>query len=123
MAGSVTPRIDGGTRGVDTARAAPDRLEGSDEAAEHRTCRQMPTDADTTPPGGNRPGRPARQDRPGRAARRSAPARCHFLPYSQRDNVPARAAVYDVSSYGDDPWCQFSPMWAHGGIPVPGMPG
>ena len=23
-------------------------------------------------------------------------ARCHFLPYSQRDNVPAGVMVYDV---------------------------
>jgi hypothetical protein len=46
-----------------------------------------------------------------------------FLPYSHRDNVPAGAVVHDVSSYADFPCCTLSPMWAHGGIPVPGMPG
>ena len=46
-----------------------------------------------------------------------------FLPYSSRDNVPKDAVVIDVSSYADPPWCTFSPMWAHCGIPVPGMPG
>jgi len=46
-----------------------------------------------------------------------------FLPYSSRDNVPKDAVVLDVSSYAEPPWCTFSPMWAHGGIPVPGMPG
>jgi hypothetical protein len=49
--------------------------------------------------------------------------RCVFLPYSHRDNVPPDARVYDVSSYADHPYCQLSPLWAHGGIPVPGMPG
>jgi hypothetical protein len=50
-------------------------------------------------------------------------ARCVFLPYSSRDNVPAGAVVYDVSSYADHPYCTLSPMWVHGGIPVPGMSG
>jgi hypothetical protein len=57
--------------------------------------------------------------------RHASPAftRCVFLPYSHRDNVPPDAVVYDVSSYADHPYCQLSPLWAHGGIPVPGMPG
>jgi len=55
-------------------------------------------------------------------ARRQA-ARCVFLPYSSRANVSADAAVFDVSSYADPPFCTLSPMWVHGGIPVPGMPG
>jgi hypothetical protein len=46
-----------------------------------------------------------------------------FLPYSSRDNLPRDSVVIDVSSYADPPWCTLSPMWAHGGIPVPGMPG
>lgn len=50
-------------------------------------------------------------------------ARAVFLPYSHRENMPAGAMVYDVSSYGDHPWFLFSPLFAHGGIPVPGMPG
>lgn len=50
-------------------------------------------------------------------------APCVFLPYSHRDNLPAGAVVYDVSSYADHPYCTLSPFWAHGGIPVPGMPG
>jgi hypothetical protein len=53
----------------------------------------------------------------------TTPARCVFLAYSHRDNVPAGSVVFDVSSYGDPPLCLFSPLWAHGGIPVPGMPG
>src|SRR5262245_57316571 len=55
------------------------------------------------------------------ATKRFAP--CVFLPYCHRDNVPAGAVVYDLSSYADYPYCTFSPIWAHGGIPVPGMPG
>lgn len=31
--------------------------------------------------------------------------------------------MYDVSSYADHPYCTLSPMWPHGGIPVPGKPG
>src|SRR4051812_41939554 len=50
-------------------------------------------------------------------------ARPLFLPYSQRDNAPAGATVYDVSTYADFPLCMLSPLWAHGGIPVPGAPG
>jgi hypothetical protein len=46
-----------------------------------------------------------------------------FIPYSHRDNLPPGSAVFDVSSYGDWPYCTLSPMWEHGGIPVPGTPG
>ena len=55
--------------------------------------------------------------------KQSAFARCVFLPYSHRENMPAGSVVYDVSSYADPPWYIFSPVYAHGGIPVPGMPG
>jgi hypothetical protein len=55
--------------------------------------------------------------------RRTAFARCVFLPYRHRDGVPRGSVVLDVSSYADPPYCTLSPMWAHGGIPVPGMPG
>jgi hypothetical protein len=50
-------------------------------------------------------------------------ARCHFLPYSRRDSVPADALVFDVSSYADMPYRQLSPFYPHGGVPIPGMPG
>jgi hypothetical protein len=50
-------------------------------------------------------------------------APCVFVPYSQRDNLPKGSTVYDVSSYAEFPYCTLSPMWVHGGIPVPGMPG
>lgn len=50
-------------------------------------------------------------------------ARCVFLPYNHRENVPAGILVHDVSSYADPPFCEFSPLWAHGGIPVPGSAG
>jgi hypothetical protein len=48
---------------------------------------------------------------------------CQFLPYRLREEAPSGATVYDVSSYADPPCCTLSPMWPHGGIPVPGMPG
>jgi hypothetical protein len=48
---------------------------------------------------------------------------CVFVPYRLRDQVPSNAVVYDVSSYADHPLCTLSPMWPHGGIPVPGMAG
>lgn len=54
--------------------------------------------------------------------RRTPIARCVFLPYCHRDNVPRDRVVIDVSSYADPPYCTLSPMWDHGGIPVPGMP-
>jgi hypothetical protein len=50
-------------------------------------------------------------------------APCVFLPFRLRKQVPTGAVVYDVSSYADHPYCTLSPMWPHGGIPVPGMPG
>jgi hypothetical protein len=50
-------------------------------------------------------------------------ARCVFLPYSGRASAPPGAVVHDVSSYADFPLCTLSPLWAHGGIPVPGWPG
>ena len=49
-------------------------------------------------------------------------APCVFLPYRLRKQAPDGAIVYDVSSYGDEPFCTLSPMWPHGGIPIPGMP-
>ena len=54
---------------------------------------------------------------------RSRFAPCQFLPYSRRGALPKAATVYDVSRYADPPYCTLSPMWVHGGIPVPGMPG
>jgi hypothetical protein len=48
---------------------------------------------------------------------------CVFLPYRDRERAPKGAHVYDVSSYAEHPYCTLSPMWPHGGIPVPGMPG
>lgn len=56
-------------------------------------------------------------------ANKPAFARCVFLPAGHRPYLPAGAVVHDVSSYADEPFCRLSPMWAHGGIPVPGMPG
>jgi hypothetical protein len=50
-------------------------------------------------------------------------APCLFLPYSQRSTLRKAATVYDVSSYGDPPFCTLSPMWVHQDIPLPGMPG
>ena len=50
-------------------------------------------------------------------------APCIFIPYSHRGNLPKGSLVYDVSSYADLPYCTLSPMWVHGGIPVPGMHG
>lgn len=50
-------------------------------------------------------------------------ARFHFLPSRLRHTRMPQACILDVSSRGDEPYCQLSPFWAHGGIPVPGMPG
>src|SRR5271166_1033547 len=50
-------------------------------------------------------------------------ARCVFVPYGHRGNLPAGSVLVDVSSYADPPWHTFSPIWTHGGIPVPGQPG
>jgi hypothetical protein len=56
-------------------------------------------------------------------AKRKPFAPCVFVPYRLRDQLPAGVVVYDVSTYGEHPFCTLSPMWPHGGIPVPGMPG
>jgi hypothetical protein len=56
-------------------------------------------------------------------ARKSSFARCVFIPAHHRENLPVGSVVYDVSSYADPPYCTLSPMWVHGGIPIPGMPG
>jgi hypothetical protein len=53
----------------------------------------------------------------------TAPARCVFVPYSHLDNLPPGSVVVDGSSYADPPYCELSPLWVHGGIPVPGMAG
>jgi hypothetical protein len=50
-------------------------------------------------------------------------ARCVFVPRYHVENLPAGSVVIDVSSYAGMPYCTLSPMWVHGGIPVPGMPG
>lgn len=49
-------------------------------------------------------------------------APCVFLPYRLREQIPQEGVVIDVSSYADDPYCTLSPMWPHGGIPIPGLP-
>lgn len=46
-----------------------------------------------------------------------------FVPKYHVENLPAGSVVIDVSSYADPPFCTLSPMWVHGGVPVPGMPG
>ena len=33
------------------------------------------------------------------------------------------ALVLDVTSRGEEPWVRFSPLYPHGGIPVPFTPG
>lgn len=48
---------------------------------------------------------------------------CVFIPHSHRGYLPSGSLVIDVSSYADDPLCTLSPMWPHGGIPVPGLSG
>ena len=50
-------------------------------------------------------------------------ARCVFVPRYHIENLPTGSVVYDVSSYADPPYCRLSPMWVHGGIPVPGADG
>jgi hypothetical protein len=49
----------------------------------------------------------------------------HFLPYKQarRSKAPAGTLWIDISSYADEPYNQLSPFFAHGAIPIPGMPG
>ncbi len=50
-------------------------------------------------------------------------ARCVFVPRYHVENLPTGCIVFDVSSYAEPPYCELSPMWVHGGIPIPGMPG
>ena len=56
-------------------------------------------------------------------SRRPPVAKAVFVPRYHVENLPAGSVVIDVSSYAPAPYCTFSPMWIHGGIPVPGMPG
>ncbi len=56
-------------------------------------------------------------------ARDEAFARCIFVPRYHVENLPAGTRVIDVSSYAEPPYCKLSPMWVHGGIPVPGTRG
>ena len=56
-------------------------------------------------------------------SRRKNAVPCLFVPNRLREQVPSGAVVYDVRSYADHPYCTLSPMWPHGGIPVPGMSG
>lgn len=46
--------------------------------------------------------------------------KCYFIPFSKRKHVSKSAMLIDVSSYADDPYCQFSPFFVHGEIPIPG---
>jgi hypothetical protein len=48
---------------------------------------------------------------------------CTFAPFNHLAHLPKGVVVFDVSSYADHPYCTLSPLWVHGGIPVPGMPG
>jgi hypothetical protein len=48
--------------------------------------------------------------------------RCVFIPRRHVEMLPKGAVAIDVSSYAEEPYCRLSPMWPHGGIPVPGMP-
>jgi hypothetical protein len=57
------------------------------------------------------------------SASRTNCANLVFVPRYHMPNLPAGSVVIDVSSYADPPYCHLSPMWVHGGIPVPGMPG
>ena len=56
-------------------------------------------------------------------SRPAAFARCVFVPRYHVANLPTGSVVHDVSSYAEPPFCALSPMWVHGGIPVPGAPG
>jgi hypothetical protein len=56
-------------------------------------------------------------------SRRPPFARAVFVPRYHVENLPAGSVVIDVSSYASEPFCTLSPMWVHGGIPVPGMDG
>ncbi|MUG96150.1 hypothetical protein F7734_28940 [Scytonema sp. UIC 10036] len=46
----------------------------------------------------------------------------HQPPESLRKRF-ANALIIDVTSRGSEPWVRFSPMYPHGGIPVPFSPG
>lgn len=48
-----------------------------------------------------------------------------FLPYriAKLQSAPIGEKWIDVSSSAEWPYCQLSPFYAHGEIPVPGMPG
>ena len=50
--------------------------------------------------------------------------KCRFLPYLQArtSSPPIGTEWIDVSSSAEPPLNQLSPFYAHGGIPVPGMP-
>ncbi|MBA4186889.1 MAG: hypothetical protein C0467_02605 [Planctomycetaceae bacterium] len=50
-------------------------------------------------------------------------ARAVFVPRYHVENLPTGSTIIDVSSYAPEPFCSLSPMWVHGGIPVPGMAG
>ncbi|HVL15749.1 MAG TPA: hypothetical protein VM529_24470 [Gemmata sp.] len=56
-------------------------------------------------------------------ARRPPFARAVFVPRYHVENLPPGSVVIDVSSYAPEPYCTLSPMWVHGGVPVPGMSG
>jgi hypothetical protein len=56
-------------------------------------------------------------------SRRPPFARAVFVPRYHVENLPPGSRVVDVSSYAPEPFCTLSPMWVHGGVPVPGMPG
>ncbi|MCI0703613.1 MAG: hypothetical protein L0241_21235, partial [Planctomycetia bacterium] len=56
-------------------------------------------------------------------SRKTEFARCVFVPRYHVENLPAGSVVFDVSSYADPLYCELSPMWVHGGIPVRGMSG
>jgi hypothetical protein len=53
--------------------------------------------------------------------RRFAP--CVFVSAAHVRNLPRGSVVVDVSSYADFPYGTLSPMWVHGGIPIPGLSG
>lgn len=56
-------------------------------------------------------------------SRRTPFARAVFVPRYHVENLPPGSTVIDVSSYAPEPFCTLSPMWVHGGVPVPGLPG
>ena len=46
-------------------------------------------------------------------------AKCHYVAFAKRDHVAKDALLVDVSSYAEEPYCQFSPFYVHGDIPIP----